>query len=69
MSEPLVGAILIGLMFLLFALGVEISLALGIVGVVGLLWLKGFNVGLGVVGSIAWSNGSSCSLRCRSSCS
>ena len=50
MSEPLVGALLIGLMFLLFALGVEISLALGIVGVVGLLWLKGFNVGLGVVG-------------------
>ena len=59
MSEPVVGALLVGLMFLLFALGVEISLALGIVGVVGLLWLKGFNVGLGVVGSIAWSNGSS----------
>ena len=59
MSESLLGTLLIALMFLLFALGVEISLALGIVGVVGLLYLKGFNVGLGVVGSIAWSNASS----------
>ena len=59
MSEPLVGALLIALMFLLFAVGVEISVALGIVGLLGLLWLKGFTVGLGAVGSIAWSNASS----------
>ena len=59
MSEALLGALLIGLMFLLFALGVEISIALGIVGVLGLLYLKGFGIGLGVVGSIAWSNASS----------
>src|SRR5438552_11703824 len=59
MSETLLGTLLIALMFLLFALGVEISIALGIVGVVGLLYLRGFNVGLGVVGSIAWSNASS----------
>ncbi len=59
MSEPLLGGLLIALMFMLFALGVEISVALGIVGVVGLLYLKGFTVGLGVVGSIAWSNASS----------
>src|SRR2546428_4805296 len=59
MSETLLGTLLIALMFLLFSLGVEISIALGIVGVVGLLYLKGFNVGLGVVGSIAWSNASS----------
>src|SRR2546428_9091928 len=59
MSEPVLGSLLIGLMFVLFALGVEISVALGLVGVLGLLWLKGFTVGLGVVGSIAWSNGSS----------
>src|SRR3989441_1723051 len=59
MSEPVLGSLLIGLMFVLFALGVEISISLGIVGVLGLLWLKGFTVGLGVVGSIAWSNGSS----------
>jgi tripartite ATP-independent transporter DctM subunit len=58
-SEPLVGTLLIALMFLLFAVGVEISVALGIVGLLGLLWLKGFTVGLGAVGSIAWSNASS----------
>src|SRR2546425_7900618 len=59
MSEPVLGSLLIGLMFVLFALGVEISISLGIVGVLGLLWLKGFTVGLGVVGSIAWSNATS----------
>jgi tripartite ATP-independent transporter DctM subunit len=59
MSEPVLGALLVGLMFLLFALGMEISIALGIVGVIGLLWLKGWTIGLGVVGSIAWSNASS----------
>ena len=59
MSESLLGTLLIVLLFVLFALGVEISVALGIVGVLGLLYLKGFNVGLGVVGSIAWSNASS----------
>jgi C4-dicarboxylate transporter DctM subunit len=59
MSEPLLGTLLIALLFVLFALGVEISIALGVVGVLGLLYLKGFNVGLGTVGSIAWSNASS----------
>src|SRR5256885_10312108 len=59
MSEPLLGTLLVVLLFVLFALGVEISISLGIVGVVGLLYLKGFNIGLGVVGSIAWSNASS----------
>jgi tripartite ATP-independent transporter DctM subunit len=59
MSEALLGTLLIALLFVLFALGIEISLALGIVGVLGLLYLKGFTVGLGVVGSIAWSNASS----------
>ena len=59
MSEPLLGTLLVLLLFVLFALGVEISICLGIVGVVGLLYLRGFNVGLGVVGSIAWSNASS----------
>jgi tripartite ATP-independent transporter DctM subunit len=39
--------------------GMEISIALGIVGVLGLLYLKGWTVGLGVVGSIAWSNATS----------
>jgi C4-dicarboxylate transporter, DctM subunit len=59
MSEPLLGTLLIALMFLLLALGAEIAIALGIVGVIGLLWLKGWTIGLGVVGSIAWSNASS----------
>ncbi len=59
MSESALGGVLIGLMFALFAAGVEVSIALGIVGMLGLLWLKGFTIGLGVVGSIAWSNASS----------
>src|SRR5881409_2378781 len=46
-------------MFVLFAMGLEIAVALGVVGVVGLLYLKGWTVGLGVVGSIAWSNATS----------
>ena len=59
MSEVALGTLLIALMFVLFAMGMEISIALGIVGVAGLLWLKGWTVGLGVVGSIAWSNATS----------
>jgi tripartite ATP-independent transporter DctM subunit len=59
LSEPLLGTLLIALMFVLFAMGVEISVALGVVGVIGLLWLKGWTIGLGVVGSIAWSNATS----------
>jgi tripartite ATP-independent transporter DctM subunit len=59
MTETVLGTLLIALLFVLFALGVEISVALGIVGVLGLLYLKGFGIGLGVVGSIAWSNASS----------
>jgi C4-dicarboxylate transporter, DctM subunit len=59
MSEPVLGTVLIGLMFLLMAMGTEIAIALGIVGVLGLLYLKGWTIGLGVVGSIAWSNASS----------
>ena len=59
MSESGLGALLIALMFLLFAMGLEISISLGLVGVLGLLWLRGWTVGLGVVGSIAWSNATS----------
>jgi tripartite ATP-independent transporter DctM subunit len=58
-SEALLGTLLIAAMFLLFAMGVEIALALGIVGVAGLLYLKGWTIGLGVVGSIAWTNATS----------
>ena len=59
MSEALAGTILLALLFALFALGLEIAFSLGLVGLVGLLWLKGWTVGLGVVGSVAWSNASS----------
>ena len=59
MSEALIGTVLLALLFLLFALGLEIAFSLGVVGLVGLLWLKGWTVGLGVVGSVAWSNASS----------
>ena len=59
MTDALLGGLLIGLMFLLLALGLEVSIALGLVGLLGLLYLKGFSVGLGVIGSIAWSNATS----------
>ncbi len=62
MSEGLIGTILIAGLFLLFATGFEISISLGIVGVVGLLYLRGWTVGMGVVGSIAWSTATSFSL-------
>jgi C4-dicarboxylate transporter, DctM subunit len=58
-NEALLGTLLIAGMFLLFALGVEIALALGMVGILGLLYLKGWTIGLGVVGSIAWTNATS----------
>jgi C4-dicarboxylate transporter DctM subunit len=58
-SEALLGGLLVGLLFLAFALGLEIALSLGLVGLVGLLIMKGWTVGLGVVGSVAWSNATS----------
>jgi C4-dicarboxylate transporter DctM subunit len=58
-SEALAGTILLALLFLLFSLGLEIAFSLGLIGLLGLLWLKGWTVGLGVVGSVAWSNASS----------
>jgi C4-dicarboxylate transporter DctM subunit len=58
-SEALLGTVLLALLFFFFALGLEIAFSLGLVGLLGLLWLKGWTVGLGVVGSVAWSNASS----------
>jgi C4-dicarboxylate transporter, DctM subunit len=58
-SEALLGTLLIVAMFALFAAGIEIALALGIVGVAGLFYLKGWSTGLSVVGSIAWTNATS----------
>jgi len=58
-SEALAGILLLALLFLFFSLGLEIAFSLGLVGLLGLLWLKGWTIGLGVVGSVAWSNASS----------
>jgi len=58
-SEALAGTVLLALLFLFFSLGLEIAFSLGLIGLLGLLWLKGWTVGLGVVGSVAWSNASS----------
>jgi len=59
LSEPLIGALLLGLLFALFAAGLEVAFALGIAGLAGLLWLKGWTVGLGVISSVAWSTSTS----------
>ena len=59
MSEVALGSVLLVLMFLLLAAGLEVAFALGLVGVLGLLYLKGWTIGLGVVGSIAWTNATS----------
>jgi C4-dicarboxylate transporter DctM subunit len=58
-SEVALGSVLLVLMFLLLAAGLEVAFALGLVGVLGLLYLKGWTIGLGVVGSIAWTNATS----------
>ncbi|NDG38515.1 MAG: TRAP transporter large permease [Betaproteobacteria bacterium] len=59
MSEALVGSFLLGSMFALFAIGLEIAFSMALVGIAGLLFLSGWKVGLGVIGSIAWSNATS----------
>ena len=59
MSEALVGSFLLGSMFALFAIGLEIAFSMALVGIAGLLFLSGWKVGLGVIGSIAWSNSTS----------
>jgi TRAP-type mannitol/chloroaromatic compound transport system permease large subunit len=58
-SEALAGTLLLALLFLFFSLGLEIAFSLGLVGLLGLFWLKGWTIGLGVVGSVSWSNASS----------
>jgi len=59
LSEALVGSFLLGSMFALFAIGLEIAFSMALVGIAGLLFLSGWKVGLGVIGSIAWSNATS----------
>ena len=59
MSEALLGTILIGLLFVLLAIGLEVALSLGLVGLIGLIYLKGWITGTSVVGSVAWTNATS----------
>lgn len=59
MSEALLGTILIGLLFVLLAIGLEVALSLGLVGLIGLIYLKGWTTGTSVVGSVAWTNATS----------
>lgn len=59
MSEAVLGGLLVALLLFLFAAGLEIALTLGLVGLIGLLYLKGWQVGLSVIGSVAWSNATS----------
>jgi len=58
-SESILGGLLLALVFFLFAIGFEIALSLALVGVLGLVYMKGWTVGLSTVGSIAWSNATS----------
>jgi tripartite ATP-independent transporter DctM subunit len=58
LSDSTLGVLLIGLLFLLLSIGLEVALALGLVGVLGLLWLKGWKIGMTVIGSICWSTAS-----------
>jgi C4-dicarboxylate transporter DctM subunit len=62
LSDATLGAFLIGSLFLVLSMGLEVSLALGFVGLVGLILLKGWSAGISIIGSICWSNGSSFSL-------
>ncbi len=55
MSDFLIGTILILGLFFLLSMGLEVSLSLGAVGVLGLFWLKGWVVGMSVIGSVCWS--------------
>jgi len=58
LSDTVLGVVLIGLLFFLLSIGLEVALSLGLVGILGLLWLKGWTIGMGVIGSICWSTAS-----------
>ena len=58
MNDFHLGITLIIFLFFLLAIGVEVAFSLGVVGVLGLLWMKGWTVGMSVIGSICWSTAS-----------
>jgi len=59
LSEALLGILLILSLFIFLAIGLEVALSLGLVGLIGLIYLKGWTIGTSVIGSIAWTNGTS----------
>jgi len=59
LSEALLGVLLIFLLFILLAIGLEVALSLGLVGLIGLFYLKGWTVGASILGSVAWTNATS----------
>ena len=59
MSDAVLGTILIVALFFLLAIGLEVAISLGLMGLIGLVWLKGWTVGTSVIGSIAWTNATS----------
>jgi C4-dicarboxylate transporter DctM subunit len=58
LSDTALGVVLIVLLFFFLSIGLEVALSLGLVGILGLLWLKGWTIGMGVIGSICWSTAS-----------
>jgi len=62
LSDAVLGVVLIGLLFLVLSMGLEVALSLGFVGLIGLVSLKGWTAGISIIGSICWSNASSFSL-------
>ncbi len=58
MSDSVLGVVLISLLFFFLSIGLEVAISLGLVGILGLLWLKGWSIGMGVIGSICWSTAS-----------
>ncbi len=59
MSEVLLGILLVITLFILLAIGLEVALSLGLVGLIGLLYLKGWTVAASIIGSVAWTNATS----------
>ena len=55
MSLATIGFLVIVLVFVLFFIEVEIGFAMGIAGIVGLAWIKGFDVALSVAAGDVYS--------------
>jgi tripartite ATP-independent transporter DctM subunit len=56
LKEALLGTFLIFALFIFLTAGLEVALSLGLVGLIGLLYLKGWTISASIIGSISWSN-------------